>query len=231
LGLGWLGEPFLAQMIEPFFALANITSPVLIETVAFAMAFATITILHIVLGELAPKSIAIRKAVPTTLWISRPLRLFYLFFKPAIWLLNGMANWLLKRIFHVDSVAERELAHSEEELRLILDERAKASKISKVSQEIVANAFEMRRRLVREVMTPRGEVVYLDIYLSFRDNFQRAKAARHTRFPLCAGHSDHTIGLIHIKDMLAQLDEPEPSLLAIKKELVVVPEMLPLENC
>jgi hypothetical protein len=75
LGLGWLGEPFLADMIEPFFALANVTSPVLIETVAFALAFATITILHIVLGELAPKSIAIRMAVPTTLWISRPLNL------------------------------------------------------------------------------------------------------------------------------------------------------------
>jgi CBS domain containing-hemolysin-like protein len=230
LGLGWLGEPFLAQMIEPFFALANITSPVLIETVAFALAFATITILHIVLGELAPKSIAIRKAVPTTLWISRPLRLFYLFFQPAIWLLNGMANWLLKRVFHIDPVAESELVHSEEELRLILDESGKADKISAVSQEIVANAFEMRRRLVREVMTPRGEVVYLDTGLTFRDNLERAKAARHTRFPLCAGHFDHTIGLVHIKDMLAQLDEPEPSLLAIKRELVVAPEMMPLEN-
>jgi magnesium and cobalt exporter, CNNM family len=76
LGLGWLGEPFLADMIEPFFALANVTSPVLFETVSFALAFGTITILHIVLGELAPKSLAIRKAVPTTLWISRPLRLF-----------------------------------------------------------------------------------------------------------------------------------------------------------
>jgi CBS domain containing-hemolysin-like protein len=230
LGLGWLGEPFLADMIEPFFALANITSPVLIETVSFALAFGTITILHIVLGELAPKSLAIRKAVPTTLWISRPLRLFYLVFKPAIWLLNGLANWLLKRILRLDPVAESELAHSEEELRLILDESAKASKISKVSQEIVANAFEMRRRLVREVMTPRGEVVYLDAALSFRDNLQRAKAARHTRFPLCADHFDRTIGLVHIKDVLTQLDEPEPSLLAIKKELLVVPEMLPLEK-
>jgi CBS domain containing-hemolysin-like protein len=229
LGLGWLGEPLLADMIEPFFALANITSPVLIETVSFALAFGTITILHIVLGELAPKSIAIRKAVPTTLWISRPLRLFYLVFKPAIWLLNGLANWLLKRILRLDPVAESELAHSEEELRLILDESAKASKISKVSQEIVANAFEMRRRLVREVMTPRGEVVYLASGLSFRDNLQRVKTARHTRFPLCADHFDRTIGLVHIKDILAQLDEPEPSLLAIKKELVVVPEMMPLE--
>jgi len=230
LGLGWLGEPFLADMIEPFFALANITSPVLIEAVAFALAFGTITILHIVLGELAPKSIAIRKAVPTTLWISRPLSLFYVIFKPAIWLLNRLANWLLKRVFHLDPVAESELAHSEEELRLILDESAKAARISPVSQEIATNAFEMRRRLVREVMAPRGEVVYLDLSLSFSENLQRAKRARHTRFPLCMEHFDRTIGVVHIKDILAQLDEPEPNLLAIKRELVIVPEMLPLEK-
>jgi CBS domain containing-hemolysin-like protein len=88
----------------------------------------------------------------------------------------------------------------------------------------------MPRRVVREVMTPRGEVVYLDTGLSFRENLQRAKAARHTRFPLCVNYFDRTIGLVHIKDMLVQLDEPESSLLAIKRELVVVPEMLPLEK-
>jgi CBS domain containing-hemolysin-like protein len=230
LGLGWLGKPFLAKMIEPFFALADITSPVLIETVSFVLAFSTITILHIVLGELAPKSLAIRRALPTALWISGPLHFFYLAFTPAIWLLNGLANWLLRRILHLDPVGENELAHSEEELRLILDESAKVAQISRVSQEIVANAFEMRRRLVRELMTPRGDVVYLDTSLSFQANLRGAKAAGHTRFPLCAGHFDHAIGLIHIKDMLAQLDEPEPSLLVIKRELVVVPEMLPLER-
>jgi CBS domain containing-hemolysin-like protein len=215
LGLGWLGKPFLAKMIEPFFALADITSSVLIETVSLVLAFSTITILHIVLGELAPKSLAIRRAVPTALWISGPLHFFYLAFTPAIWLLNGFANWLLRRILHLDPVGENELAHSEEEVRLILDESAKVAQISRVSQEIVANAFEMRRRLVREVITPRGD---LDTSLSFQDNLRRAKAARHTRFALCAGHFDHAIGLIHIKDMLAQLDEPEPSLLAIKRE-------------
>jgi CBS domain containing-hemolysin-like protein len=83
---------------------------------------------------------------------------------------------------------------------------------------------------VREVMTPLREDVCLDTGLSFRENLQRAKAARHTRFPLCVEYFDRTIGLVHIKDMLVQLDEPEPSLLAIKKELVVVPEMLPLEK-
>jgi CBS domain containing-hemolysin-like protein len=230
LGLGWLGEPFLAEMLEPFFALAGIDSPVVIETVCFAIAFATITILHIVLGELAPKSVAIRKAVQTTLWISPPLSFFYIVFKPAIWVLNGLANGLLKHIFHLEPVKESASAHSEEELRLILDESARAARISMVSQEIAANAFDIRRRVVREVMTPRGEVVYLDVGLSFRDNLQRAKAARHTRFPLCEGHFDHAIGIVHIKDMLAQLDDPEPSLLAIKKELLVVPEMLPLEK-
>jgi CBS domain containing-hemolysin-like protein len=143
---------------------------------------------------------------------------------------DGRANWLLQRIFHLDPVRESASAHNEDELRLILHESARAARISPVSQEIAANAFEIRRRVVREVMTPRREVVHLDVGLSFRENLHRAKAALHTRFPLCEGHFDNAIGLVHIKDMLAQLDEPEPSLLAIKKELLVVPEMLPLEK-
>src|SRR6516225_798148 len=148
LGLGWLGEPFLAQMIEPFFALANITSPALVHAVSFALAFVLITMLHIVLGELAPKSLAIRKAVAITLWVSRPLGLFYMMFKPAIALLNGLANWLLKRVLRVQPVAESELAHSEEELRLILDESTRSAHISSVSRQILDNAFDIRRRLV-----------------------------------------------------------------------------------
>jgi CBS domain containing-hemolysin-like protein len=111
-----------------------------------------------------------------------------------------------------------------------LDESAKSARISLLSHEIVDNAFDMRRRLVREVMTPRGEVVYLDVNLPFRENLKRAKAARHTHFPLCAEYLDRTIGLVHIKDLLAELDEPNPSLLAIKRELLIVPEMMPLEK-
>lgn len=230
LGLGWLGEPFLAQMIEPFFALANVHSPALVETVSFVLAFTLITVLHIVLGELAPKSLAIRKAVATTMWVSRPLALFYAIFKPAIWLLNGLANWLVRRVFHLEPVPESDLAHSEEELRLILDESARSANISPTSHAIVDNAFDIGRLVAREVMTPRGEVAYLDVNLSFRENLERAKAARHTRFPLCAEHLDRAIGLVHIKDLLAQLDEPKPSVLAIKRELLVVPEMMPLEK-
>jgi len=113
---------------------------------------------------------------------------------------------------------------------LIVDESAKSDQISPLSHEIVDNAFDMHRRHVREVMTPRGEVVYLDVKLSFRENLERAKEARHTRFPLCAEHLDNTIGLVHIKDLLVQLEEPNPSLLAIKRELLFVPEIMSLEK-
>jgi CBS domain containing-hemolysin-like protein len=230
LGLGWLGEPFLAEMIEPFFTLMNISSPELVETVSFAVAFVTITMLHIVLGELAPKSLAITKALPTSLWISWPLRFFYLLFKPAVSLLNGMANWLLKRVLHLDPVAEFDLVHSEEELRWILNESANSAKISRVSNQIVAKVFELRRRLVREIVTPWSEVVCLDPSRSFRENLKRAMGSPHTRFPLCSKHFDHAIGLVHAKNILAQLGEHEPSLLAIREELIVVPETMPLEK-
>ena len=93
LGLGWLGEPFLAEMIEPFFFRLGITSHAVIDSAAFAIAFGLITTLHIVLGELAPKSLAIQKPAPVTLWVSRPLRWFYVLFRPGIWLLNGSYQW------------------------------------------------------------------------------------------------------------------------------------------
>ncbi|HEY0790715.1 MAG TPA: hemolysin family protein [Chthoniobacterales bacterium] len=230
LGLGWIGEPFLARLIEPFFALVNFTSPVIIHGVSFALAFALITILHIVAGELAPKSLAIRRPVPTALLVSGPLRWFHTFFRPIIAALNSLSNSMLKRLFHLNPVSGSELSHSEEELRFILEESARTHQISGASQDIAANAFDMRRRRVRDVMTPRGEVVFLDTKRTFRDNLERAKAARHTRFPLCEGHLDRAIGLVHIKDLLAQLDQPEPSLLAICRELLAVPETMPLEK-
>ncbi|MBA2434205.1 MAG: hemolysin family protein [Verrucomicrobiota bacterium] len=230
LGLGWLGEPFLAQMLQPVFALLGITSPTIITTISFLIAFSVITFLHIVLGEQAPKILAIRKALPTTLIISAPLRMFYLIFKPAIWFLNGSSNWVLKHILRTAPVKEGEIAHSEEELRLILDESEKSDEVSSLGRDILVNALDMRRRVVRDIMTPRGEVVYLDIEQSFDDNVKRALESRHTRFPLCRGHLDHTIGLIHIKELVPMMRDPAPDLMKIKRELIPVPEMMSLEK-
>lgn len=230
LALGWVGEPFLARILGPLLLMAGVNSPTLVEGVSFVIAFSIITFLHIVLGELAPKSLAIRKSVATTLWISRPLDFFYLIFRPAIYLLNGSANQILKHVLRIDPVAENELAHSEEELRYILTESGNAEEVTPLGKEILINALDMRRRVVRDIMTPRGDVVFLDVEDPFEESLKRAQESRHTRFPLCQGHLDNTIGQIHIKDMLRLLREKKPTLTAIRRDVLPVPEMMPLEK-
>ena len=106
LGLGWVGEPFLAEILQPAFTLAGISSPAVITSVSFLLAFSVITFLHIVLGEQAPKILAIRKALPAALIVSGPLRVFYIVFKPAIWFLNVSSNWVLKNVLRTEPVKE-----------------------------------------------------------------------------------------------------------------------------
>jgi CBS domain containing-hemolysin-like protein len=133
-------------MLQPAFAAANITSPTIISAFSFALAFSVITFLHIVLGEQAPKILAIRKPLPTTLWVSAPLRFFYVIFRPAIVFLNASSNWVLKNIMRLEPASEHELAHSEEELRLILDDSEKSDEVSTLGRDILVNALDMRRR-------------------------------------------------------------------------------------
>ena len=230
LGLGWIGEPFLAHMLHPFFFRMGITSPVVITSVAFTLAFSAITTLHITLGEQAPKILAIRKPVPSTLWIARPLALFYTLFRPAIWFLNGVSNWLVKALFRIEPVSEHELAHSEEELRVILAESERAEEVTPLGKSLLINALDMADRVVRDITTPRGEVVFLNTEDTFEENLKHALDSRHTRFPLCDGHLDNTIGLVHIKDMLKLMREPQADMHSIRRDIFPVPEMMPLEK-
>jgi len=230
LGLGWLGEPFLARMLQPFFVLAGIESTAVIKSISFALAFSAITFLHIVLGEQAPKILAIRKAMAAALFVSAPLRLFYAIFKPAISFLNAASNWVLSHLLHVEPIAEGELAHSEEELRLIVRESEKSAEVTPLGRELVFNVLDLRDRVVRDIMTPRGEIVYLDLEDDFETNVKKAIESRHTRFPLCRENLDNTIGLIHIKELLPMMRDPHPDLLKIKRDLIPVPEMMPLEK-
>src|SRR6266566_10087645 len=230
LGLGWLGEPFLARMLQPFFALAGIESATVTKSISFTLAFSVITFLHIVLGEQAPKILAIRKAISATLLVSAPLRLFYTVFKPAIWLLNAASNWILLHLLRIEPIAEGELAHSEEDLRLIFDQSATSSEVTPLGRELVINVLDLRNRVVRDIMTPRGEIVYLDLEDDFETNVKKAIESRHTRFPLCRENLDNTVGLIHVKDLLPMMRDPHPDLLKIKRELIPLPEMMPLEK-
>jgi CBS domain containing-hemolysin-like protein len=230
LGLGWLGEPFLARMLQPFFGYAGIESVPVIKSISFALAFSAITFLHIVLGEQAPKILAIRKAMPAALFVSTPLRWFYAIFKPAIGFLNASSNWVLRRLVRVEPIAAGELAHSEEELRLIVQESEKSAEVTPLGRELVFNVLDLRDRVVRDIMTPRGEIVYFNLEDGFEANVKKAIESRHTRFPLCRENLDNTIGLIHIKELLPQMREEHPDLLKIKRDLIPIPEMMPLER-
>ena len=162
--------------------------------------------------------------------MSAPLRLFYAIFKPAIWFLNASSNWILLYIFHVEPASEGELVHSEEELRLLVEQSAKSAEVSPLGRELVFNVLDLRDRVVRDIMTPRGEIVYLDLEDDFETNLKKAIESRHTRFPLCRENLDHTAGLVHIKELLLLVREPQPDLLQIKRELIPLPEMMPLEK-
>ncbi len=227
LGLGWLGEPFVAQIIEPLFGPLGVPEA-LVHTVAFAIAFAIITFLHIVLGELAPKSFAIQRAQATTLIIARPLHWFFVVFKPFIWGLNGTANYFLKLV-GLHPTSESDMTQSEEELRLILSQ---GRSISTLGKSISLRAMDLKERNVREVMVPRTEVCFLLVGKSLEENLVIARENQYTRYPLCDGDLDHVLGMVHIKDLFKRkgMSGPGTELLSVKRDVLFVPETTPLEK-
>ncbi len=230
IALGMIGEPYVARLIQPLMWKLGVTSETLISSVSIGIGFGVVTYLHVVLGELMPKSLAIRKSLATTLVISAPLHFFYVLFRPAIWILNGTANWLLKILFRLEPASESELAHSEEELRHIVAESEKSEEVTATEKDILLNALALNDRCVRDVMTPRNQVVCLDAGDDFSASLATAIEHKHTRYPLVEGHLDHSLGLIHIKDLLGLVGRPQPDLRSIKRDLPMVPEMMPIDK-
>ena len=228
LALGWVGEPAFAWIVRPLVEpIAGAGNEQLVHSVSVTVSFLVITILHIVLGEQAPKTIAIRKAEGTSLLISFPLYFFYKVTYPAIWLLNRAANGLL-RLIRVAPASEGELAHDEEELRLLLSS-AQGTRLPTEKRELLDNIFELSHRMARQIMLPRQDVVYLSTTRSLAENLRIARRSGHTRFPLCEGDLDHVVGLIHIKDLFRR-DRPLTSLKEVAREIAFVPETLTLDR-
>lgn len=227
LALGWIGEPAFAWLLEPVLSRIPGMTPALHGTVTLTTAFLIITILHIVLGELAPKSVAIRRSESTSLWVAIPLYFFYKVSFPAIWLLNHAANGVL-RMFGIPPASESEIAHTEEELRGLLS-TTHMGRQSELKQELLDNIFELSHRLARQIMVPRSDVVFLSTDRSLEENLALVRSSGHTRFPLCEGDLDRTIGLVHIKDLL-HAERPLASLREIAREIAFVPETLSLDR-
>ncbi len=202
LALGWVGESLFTEIILRFFALfkINVDLP-LVHKLAIITGFILITIFHIVLGELAPKSLAIRKPVPVTFSVSIPLKIFHFIFSPFIWLLNGLANSLLKLI-GIQPVHEQEDIHSEEELKVIIAESHKGGIIEETEKELIQNVFSLGDRRIQTLMTPPYEIKWLDITDTPEANKKVIEENNHTVYPLCNGKIDDVIGFIHTKDLI-----------------------------
>ncbi|MEO8274669.1 MAG: hemolysin family protein [Thermoanaerobaculia bacterium] len=227
LALGWVGEPAFSWLVAPLLRhIPGITDAV-VRSVSLTAAFICITVLHIVIGEQAPKTFAIRRPQPTALWVSMPLFVFYRISFPLIWMLNKAANGLLKLV-GLKAADGHELSHSEEELRLLVSSSEMGSQ-SKLKREILDNVFELSHRNARQVMVPRADVIHLSTSLPLAENLAIAQKSGHTRFPLCERDLDSVIGLIHIKDLF-RTTAPIADISALARPLKFVPETTPLDK-
>ncbi len=231
LALGWVGEPYLAARLKPMLQSLGVTSQTLIHSLSFTIAFAIITYLHIVLGEMAPKSLSIRLAEKTTLWTAVPLEIFYKILKPFIAVLNRSALLVL-RILGFDISGEGEIAHTEEELKVIFAHSEKSGHLTGRDVEIMENVLALHQKLAKQIMIPRTAVTYLSTSSTFTENLAITQENRHTRYPLCDGDLDHVIGMIHIKDVLAATTRGDKGLrmAKLKRDVLIYPETIALDS-
>ncbi len=201
LGLGWIGEPAFARLVAPLFALVGLVDPEWTHRVSLVGAFAIITFLHIVVGELAPKSLAILRAESVALAVAYPMRVFYFVFFPAIWLLNSVARWLLRAVGITTHQHPGELP-SEEEIKIIVSQARSAGLLSAERSELLRRAMALPTRTAKHLMVPRNDVVFLDLNLSLDDNIERCMQSGHTRFPLCDRELDDVLGIVDVRDVL-----------------------------
>lgn len=201
LGLGWLGEPTMERLLHPLFERLHI-GEAWAGILSFSIAFIVITFLHVVIGELAPKTFAIQKAERITLLFSGPLIYFYKIMYPFIWVLNGSAR-VVTGLFGIKMAAEHEQAHSEEELRLLLSESYQSGEINSSEYQYVNNIFTFDDRVAKEVMVPRTEIEVIDTRVSAKEAVHIMKRAQHTRYPIVDGDKDHIKGVLHMKEILA----------------------------
>ena len=238
LALGYVGHPIFEKLLEPIYSL-TVNGSALIEegsglrhTISYAVGFGVITVLHIVVGEMAPKWLAIQRSLSTSLWIAYPLRWFYWTMYPFIWLLNNCALWLLRKV-GLGDVDEHSHIHSEEELRMLIGTGGDGSAKATFRRNLVLNAFDLKNRIARDVMRPRREIIGFNTDSNIEECLELAEETRHSRFPLCeGGNLDETVGVVHIKDLYAKRRSAHTAvdLKEFSREIVYVPETARLEG-
>ncbi|MDE3154099.1 MAG: HlyC/CorC family transporter [Acidobacteriota bacterium] len=228
IGLGWIGEPALASLVEPAFSflpghLADVTA----HSVAVGIAFALITALHIVLGELAPKTVALQHAEKTALWVIKPTELFMKVFWPFIALLNAMGRMVVAT-FGLDRPSRHALVHSEQELKMLVTASQEAGVLEEGEEQMLHRVFDFADLTAGQVMVPRTEMVALPADLTLAQALERIARGPHTRLPVYRGDLDDIVGILLVTDLFRTLAAPPErfSLAALAREALVVPETM-----
>ena len=224
LGLGWIGEPVVSKIIINLMNILNIEiNETLAHQIALPLAFAIITILHIVFGELAPKSLAIQRSEKVTLYIAYPLQFFFYLFRPFIWLLNGIANLILKTIGI--TTAHGSDVHSSDELMYLVQQGQVSGEIDADEYKIIKNAFDFSEQTVKQIMVPRTQMFALDINDFDEEKLQQVIEESYSRIPCYEDSIDNITGLVYLKDILIGLRKQSPFVLRdIVRPILAVPE-------
>lgn len=230
LALGYVGEAVMTDILKNFLSLFHLSvNEAYLSKIAIFLGFAVITILHIVFGELAPKSIAIRKAVNTTLFVALPLRAFYFIFKPFIWMLNKMANTIL-RMIGISPVQEQDI-HSEEEIKLILSESGEGGAIENSEIELIQNVFDFDTRRVKEVLVHRKDICSIDVHLPFEKIVDFVTQEGYSRYPVYNEKFNDILGILYVKDLLQALYKtPHTDIKTILRPAYFIPDSMKIKD-
>ncbi|MEH6943694.1 hemolysin family protein [Bacillus sp. JJ722] len=231
LGLGALAEPTVERLLHPVFDSMNL-DPTWSSVLSYVIAFTSVTFLHVVVGELAPKTVAIQKAEAITLLFAKPIIWFYRIMFPAIWILNGAAGLLVK-VFGLKQASEHEVSHSEEELRMILSESYKSGEINQTELTYVNNIFEFDNRIAKEIMVPRTSIIAVSIDDTLGDTLDLMDAEKYTRYPVVDGDKDHILGIINVKDMMKaqrKYESTDRPMRELMKPVISIIETIPINE-
>ncbi|MFV1987438.1 MAG: hemolysin family protein, partial [Gemmatimonadota bacterium] len=205
LGLGWIGEPAVAQTIEPALAALGIPgSAVTVHSIAITISFLVISYLHIVLGELAPKTVALLHPETVSRWVAGPLIGFNRLMAPWIWVLNGSSTLFL-RLVRLPNVADHLRVHSPDEIEMLVSESLKEGVVEEDEQAMIQGVFELTRTMVREVMTPRPDIVAVEAGATVPEMLETAATSGFSRLPVVGASLDEIIGIVVVKDLLQRV--------------------------
>ena len=226
LALGWIGQPAVAMLLTKLFG-HFLTNAAFLQTLSFTAAFVLITLLHVVIGELVPKSIAICAAERSIFFVAKPLHFFHILFSPFIKTFDFLSSTTLRLLKVKQNQPDM---HSEEEIKLIASESQKGGIIDEYEGEIIRNAVDFSDTVAKEIMTPRQDMICLDEEKTFEENLATVLETKHTRFPFIKSSKDNILGMIHLRDFISAYASEKKDLKSCAKKIIIVPENLSISK-